>query len=162
MQVLALKKVEAERRKEERRIETEELTLLAYVLRKELDERKIKDIFYDNLNFFEGIKDGTEKNWRHSLFYAPGNSDPKLRKYMVGPPFNDLQQDQVYALVEQIWMKDMKMYMDNNFYINMVLLPSIFIRIVFFGLDSFKEAERRIGNLKASLEHSSDTSGEFI
>ena len=83
---------------------------------------------------------------------------------MVGPPFNDLQQDQVYALVEQIWMKDMKMYMDNNFYINMVLLPSIFIRIyqVFFGLDSFKEAERRIGNLKASLEHSSDTSGEFI
>ena len=110
------------------------------------------------------MKSGKENNWRHSLFASPGNSDPKLRASVVGSPFSDIQQDQIYDQAKNIWLQGMEMYMENNFYINYVLLPTIFIKIyqVFFGLESFEDAERRIINNKANLEPSSDTSSEFL
>jgi hypothetical protein len=96
---------------------------------------------------------------------SPGNSEPKLRSSMVGAPFTDLQQDIIYDQVKTIWLSDMDMYRENNHYVSYVLLLTIFIRIyqVFMGLSSFKEAERRINNAKASLYHDSpNTSSEMI
>ena len=138
--------------------ETEHLISLNNVLRKELSEGTIKEIFADNLQYFEDVKAGVEKNWRHKLYTSPGNSDPVLRGSVVGHPFSDVQQEQIYDQAKQIWLKDMDMYMENNFYITYVLLPTIFIRIyqVFMELESFEEAERRISNHTACIAGTDD------
>ena len=154
-EMAALNEWSAENRRKEEiyRKETEDLILLAHILRKELTEEKLKEIFFHNLQYFKDVKSGVEKNWRHKLYKSPGNSDPTLRAHMVGPPFSDAQQDLVYEQAKEIWLTDMDMYRENNFYISHVLLPTIFIRIyqVFMEVDSFEEAERRINNAKASI-----------
>ena len=143
------------RRKEIYEKETEELILLGAILRKDLTADEIKKIFNDNIEFFEDVKSGIVKNWRHTLYVSPGNSSPQLRSSMVGPPFTDIQQDIIYDLAKQVWLKDADMHMENNCYVSFVLLPTIFIRIyqVFMGLKSLEEAERRINNVKASIHH---------
>ena len=147
-------------------IETVELSILADTLRRELTEERIKEIFVAETEYFENVKAGLVDNWRHALFVSPGNSDPQLRKHLVGPPFNDVQEEIVYGLTKQIWLKDRQMYMDNNFYVSHVLFPTILIRIyqVFFEIESFEEAERRIRNNLANLEPSpnNSASGEFL
>ena len=90
---------------------------MAHILRKELTEEKMKEIFFDYLQYFEAVKSGVEKNWRHKLYSSPGNSDPTLRAHMVGPPFSDAQQDLVYEQAKEIWLRDVDMYRENNFYI---------------------------------------------
>ena len=109
----------------------------------------------DNIQFFEDVKSCIVKNWRHTLYVSPGNSSPQLRSSMVGPPFTDIQQDIIYDLAKQVWLKDADMHRENNCYLSVVLLPTIFIRIyqVFMGLKSLEEAERRINNVKASFHH---------
>ena len=148
------------KQKEVEQKETEELIQLADVLRKELTEEKIEKIMAKNLEYFEDVKTGLEKNWRHKLYVSPGNSDPKLRSSMVGAPFTDLQQDIIFEQVKNIWLKDKDMDRENRHYVDFVLLPTVFIRIyqVFMELTSFEEAERRINNAKASLYHESPDS----
>ena len=145
----------SKRRKEIYEKETEELILLGAILRKDLTADEIKKIFNDNIQFFEDVKSGIVKNWRHTLYVSPGNSSPQLRSSMVGPPFTDIQQDIIYDLAKQVWLKDADMHRENNCYVSFVLLPTIFIRIyqVFMGLKSLEEAERRINNVKASIHH---------
>ena len=135
--------------------ETEELILLADNLRKELTEEKIDEIFNENVDYFDDVKSGNVENWRHSLYISPGLSEQRLRFSMVGPPFTDAQQDYIYDKVKQIWLRDPEMYMENNYYVSCVLLPTIMIRIyqVFMELESFEEADRRINNSKASMYH---------
>ena len=135
--------------------ETEELILLADNLRKELTEEKIDEIFNENVDYFDDVKSGNVENWRHSLYISPGLSEQRLRFSMVNPPFTDAQQDYIYEKVKQIWLRDPEMYMENNYYVSCVLLPTIMIRIyqVFMELESFEEADRRINNSKASMYH---------
>ena len=135
--------------------ETEELILLADNLRKELTEEKIDEIFNENVDYFDDVKSGNVENWRHSLYISPGLSEQRLRFSMVGPPFTDAQQDYIYEKVKRIWLRDPEMYMENNYYVSYVLLPTIMIRIyqVFMELESFEEADRRINNSKASMYH---------
>ena len=85
---------------------------------------------------------------------SPGNHTRLLRDNMVG-----CQQDYISYLTNQIWMKNMDMYRENQCYVDNVLLPTIFIRIyqIFMELGSFKEAERRIFNKGASTHHLDDT-----
>ena len=61
------------KQKEIEQKETEELIQLADVLRKELTDEKIEEIMVENLQYFEDVKSGIEKNWRHKLYVSPGN-----------------------------------------------------------------------------------------
>ena len=61
-------------------------------------------MFVENLQYFDDVKVGIETNWRHKLFTSPGNSFPALRSNVVGAPFSDTQQDQIYDQAKQLWL----------------------------------------------------------
>ena len=129
--------------------EVSELFFINEGLRKNLSERDIKMIFKANLRYFKQIESGLEGSWRHKMYRNPNNkskNEKLLKEKMIGAPFSDIQQEFIYKEVKQNWLKDKEMALKNNQYVEMVLLPEVFIKIYqkFLLLDSTKEAEARI------------------
>ena len=129
--------------------ENSELYRSNEALRKNLSEKDIKMIFKANLAYFKQIKSGLETSWRHKLFRNPKNktkNETVLRQKMIAFPFSDLQQDLIYKEVKNTWLKDTKQQLKNNQYVEMVLLPEVFIKIYqrYFHLESTTIAEKRI------------------
>ena len=64
---------------------------------------------------------------------------------MIAASFSTIQQDQIYNEIKPIWLPNQEMQMKNGQYVELVLLPEVFILLYqkFFNL-SAEEAERRI------------------
>ena len=142
-----------------KREEVESLKEMANSLRKELTPEMIKEIFYDNLDYFENIEIGVEDSWRFKAFKKGGKKDHELRFHEIGPPFSDEQQDLVFAEVKSIWLKNKTM----DRFVDVVLLPEIFIKLyaVFFGL-SKSAAEKNITCYEGSREQTDSDEDMFI
>ena len=74
------------------------------------------------------------------MFYSSQDKAQKdhfLFQNMIAAPFSTIQQDIVWNEVRNVFLKDEKMQMKNNRYVELVLLPEIFITIYqkFFSLD---------------------------
>ena len=83
------------------------------------------------------------------MFRNPKNktkNETVLHQKMIAFPFSDLQQDLIYKEVKNTWLKDTKQQLKNNQYVEMVLLPEVFIKIYqrYFHLESTTIAEKRI------------------
>ena len=83
------------------------------------------------------------------MYRNPNNkskNEKLLKEKMIGAPFSDIQQEFIYKEVKQNWLKDKEMALKNNQYVEMVLLPEVFLKIYqkFLLLDSTKEAEAKI------------------
>ena len=118
-------------------------------LRKNLSEETIKDIFKINLKYFKNLQKGLENSWRHDLFYQAENKAQNERLLLhnsIAAPFSDSQQEAIWNEVRKIWLQDQKMHMKNNKYVELVLLPEIFITIYqkFFCLGTKEIAEQYI------------------
>ena len=73
---------------------------------------------------------------------------------MISYPFSDEQQEIIEDEVKKVWLKNKKMQMENGRYVDLVLLPEIFVVIyqIFFILPTRKEAEKRIMNVLGSID----------
>ena len=71
---------------------------------------------------------------------------------MISCPFSDVQLEAIEDEVKKVWLKNQNMQMENGRYVDLVLLPEIFIVIyqIFFSLPTRKIAEERIMNLGGS------------
>ena len=146
----------AAKRKEEEEIISIELQIDHENIREKLSHENIKRIFKSNLNYFKRLKLGLETSWRQRMFYSPLNKAQnivKLRSKMMGAPFSERQQDQVYKEVKQIWLKLRASQLKDNEYIELVLLPEVFLVMYqkHFALRNTTEADERISNLRGSL-----------
>ena len=79
------------------------------------------------------------------MYRNPNNkskNEKLLKEKMIGAPFSDIQQEFIYKEVKQNWLKDKEMALKNNQYVEMVLLPEVFIKIYqkFLLLDSTKKS----------------------
>ena len=120
-------------------------------LREKMSDEEIRKIFKINLKYFQKIKNGFVQSWRHSMYHSSENKAENqrfLRSKMIGFPFSDKQQDIVYEEVRRVWLNDQKAYFENNQYIELVLLPEVFILLYqkFLKISSSKIAEERIFN----------------
>ena len=77
----------------------------------------------------------------------------KLKSRMISDPFSDIQQDQIYAEVKEIWLKSRAAQMRDNEYIELVLLPEVFLVMYqkYFILPTTEEADERISNVMGSI-----------
>ena len=73
---------------------------------------------------------------------------------MISCPFSDEQQEIIEDEVKKVWLKNKKMQMENGRYVELVLLPEIFVVIyqIFVRLPTREEAEKRIMNVLGSLD----------
>ena len=133
-----------------KKIQQKKLIDMGQELRISLSDENIKQIFYDNLEHFNDIRNGKVKTWR-SKWYNNGNED-SLQGSLLSGPFSDIQQDVIYEEVRKNFLKD---GIPSRF-VDLVLIPEVYIRIyqVFFNLTK-KEAEQ---NLKEQHIYN-DTSG---
>ena len=97
-------------------------------------------MFKNNIRYFKNLQKGLENSWRHNMFYSSQDKAQKDRflfQNMIAAPFSTIQQDIVWNEVRNVFLKDEKMQMKNNRYVELVLLPEIFITIYqkFFSLD---------------------------
>ena len=116
-------------------------------LRKDLKEESLKRMFQINLKYFKNLQKGLVSSWRHDLFYKPENQAQNERFLLhnsITQPFSDSQQEIIFNEVRKVWLKDQKMQMENNKYVQFVLLPEIFITIYqkFFCIGSKEVAEQ--------------------
>ena len=113
-------------------------------------------IFKANLKYFERIQIGLQSSWRHKLYRSLKDKSKNikfLRAKMIGPPFSDSQQDLIYAEVQKVWLSTSELQKHNNEYVELVLLPEVFITIYqkYFHLPNCAIAEKRINNVLGSL-----------
>ena len=146
----------AEERRQQKEIEVIKLQHLSDNLRQNLKERDIKKIFSANLRYFKSIKLGLQNSWRHTKYLSPKNKAANinhLRFKMIGPPFSEIQQDQIYAEVKKVWLNTKETQKQNDEYVELVLLPEVFLTIYqkYFILPNTAIAEKRIGNVLGSL-----------
>ena len=124
-------------------------------LRKNLTHENIKAIFKANLNYFKRVRLGFENSWRHKMYTSGKNAANinKLKSRMISDPFSDIQQDQIYAEVKEIWLKSRAAQMRDNEYIELVLLPEVFLVMYqkYFILPTTEEADERISNVMGSI-----------
>ena len=161
MEAFEKRKLIMDKRRKEERKEVEKLKNMANALRKELSAEMIKEIFHDNIEHFKNIEQGTEESWRYKAFKKGGGENDKVLRFnMIGAPFSDEQQDQVWEEVKATWLKEKRM----DRFVDVVLLPEVFIRIyqVFFQL-SKAEAEKNISNAEGnSFPGDSDSSTDML
>ena len=146
------------RKKRERETEiSKELQIQSNRLRENLSERDIRIMFKNNLKYFKKIETGLEHSWRHKMYYSKKGNRNIREKYlwskMISCPFSDVQLEAIEDEVKQVWLKNQNMQMENGRYVDLVLLPEIFIVIyqIFFSLPTRKIAEERIMNLGGSI-----------
>ena len=116
-------------------------------LRKQLSEKSLKTMFRSNLKYFRNIQKGLEKSWRHDMFFSSKDKAQKdrfLLQNSISQPFSNVQRDIIYNEIKQIWLLDQAMQHKNGRYVDLVLLPEVFITIYqkFFSLPSNQIAEQ--------------------
>ena len=136
-----------------KKIQQRKLIDMGQELRISLSNENIKQIFYDNLEHFNDIRNGKVKTWR-SKWYNNGNEDSLLGSLLSGP-FSDLQQDVIYEEVRKNFLKDC---IPSRF-VDLVLIPEVYTRIyqVFFNL-SKKEADQNLKEQHIYNNHSGSES----
>ena len=92
------------------------------------------------------------------MYYSKKGNRNIREKYlfskMISCPFSDVQQEAIEDEVRQVWLKNPKMQMENGRYVDLVLLPEMFIVIYqrFFSLPTREIAEKRIMNALGSMD----------
>ena len=157
MEDLEKKKKAMEEKRQRKEIEIIDLQIQSDNLRQNLKEKDIKKIFAVNLRYFKKIKLGLENSWRHTSYLSSKNKAKNinhLRTKMIGPPFSDIQQDQIYAEVKKVWLHTRELQKQNDEYVELVLLPEVFLTIYrkYFNLPNTVIAEKRISNVLGSLD----------
>jgi hypothetical protein len=155
MEIIAKRKeehLENERIKEQF---SKELQVLSENLRKNLDEKSIKMIIKNNMKYLKKIEIRLVKSWRNKMYNASKSQNlnrKHLLSKMIAAPFSTIQQEQIYAEIKPIWLPNQEMQMKNGQFVELVLLPEVFILIYqkFFNL-SKEVAESRIFN-KGSMD----------
>ena len=147
------------RKKRERETEiSKELQIQSKHLRENLSERDIRIMFKNNLKYFKKIEIGLEHSWRHKMYHSKEGNRNLREKYlfskMISCPFSDEQQEIIEDEVKKVWLKNKKMQMENGRYVDLVLLPEIFVVIyqIFVRLPTREEAEKRIMNVLGSID----------
>ena len=120
---------------------------MADQLRKNLCEKSLKIMFRNNLKYFKNIQKGLEKSWRHDMFFSSKDKTRKHRYLLENSlfqPFSDAQHDIIFNEVKQVWLTDRAMQSKNGRYVDLVLLPEVFITIYqrYFSLPSKEIAEQ--------------------
>ena len=139
-------------KQKEKELEIIEIQIQSDHLRQNLTETQIKKIFHANRKFFKNVSLGLQPAWRHRLYMSSQNKSRNitfLRTKMIGQPFSDSQQDMIYEEVKKVWLNTRDLQLKNNEYVELVLLPEVFITIYqkFFHLPSAEMAEERIFNI---------------
>ena len=73
-------------------------------------------------------------------------NDTTLYENMIAAPFSTIQQELIYREVKQVWLPNNEMQLKNNRYVELVLLPEVFLALYqkFFYLPTIEIAESRI------------------
>ena len=128
---------------------SDELRVQNDKLRSNLTEHSVKIMFKNNLKYFKKIEMGLQKSWRHKMFHDSRNkarNDRTLYENMIAAPFSTIQQELIYREVKQVWLPNNEMQLKNNRYVELVLLPEVFLALYqkFFYLPTIEIAESRI------------------
>ena len=72
---------------------------------------------------------------------------------MIYYPFSDEQFDTVYKEAQNQWMHTHELYIKNNQYVDLVLVPDMLIKVyqIYFNLKTEDDAEARLMNTQGCL-----------
>ena len=122
-------------------------------LKEALSPENITEIVHDNIEHIQKINFGLERTWRYQEYYK-GEKNINLNFKVIGAPFTEEQQEAVYEVAKNFWLKEKQM----DRFFDVVILPEIFIRIyqVFFNV-SKSEAEANITSYSGDFSEADDT-----
>ena len=147
MSILEKEEQKREKANAKARAESKKIKEKADQLRANLSMESIKMMFKNNLKYFKNIEKGLEKSWRHTMFHSSeekARKDRVLLENAVVQPFSNAQHDMIFNLMKQVWLSDHAMKIKNSKYVNLVLLPEVFITIYqrYFSLPTKDIAEK--------------------
>ena len=122
-------------------------------LKEALSPENITEIVHNNIENIQKINFGLERTWRYQEYYK-GEKNINLNFKVIGAPFTEEQQEAVYEVAKNFWLKEKQM----DRFFDVVILPEIFIRIyqVFFNV-SKSEAEANITSYSGDFSEADDT-----
>ena len=124
----------------------------------EVTDEVIKELFENNKEHLDGIRNGTVFSQRHKAFHEGIKSRQSLFYTMVIHPFTDKQLQLTLDMISKTWSPDKTEALKNEEYVWKVLLAETFIK---FYMDHFQvskqEAEKRIAETPLEIEGLQET-----
>jgi len=128
--------IEAEKRKRiEKKARMKENAKRRNLLETQLTEKKLREMFKQNLDYLQNIWDGKVESSRHRAFHQSIRTRHALYYMMITDPFTDEQLDWTLDEIGKVWMKSKEEHRKNNEYVWKVILAECFIK---FYMDFFE------------------------